>query len=1065
MGGRDGRGAIGWMARHRVAPNLLMLVLAFGGLFMTTRIKQEVFPSFEPNTVSVSVAYPGATPEQIEQGVVLPVEAAVQGIAGIRKMTATASEGSGSVVLELLEGVDKQQVYQEIQQAVDAIDIFPRDAEAPRVSMRAWQRDVMDLVVFGDASEHALRAAAEQIRDGLLQAPGVTAVELDGVRPLEIHIDIDEGRLRAHGLSFREVADIVARNALDRSAGRVRTGSGDLLLEVNERRDWASEFADVVVVSGARGALVRLGDIATLSEGFADSDRAAYFNGRRAVGLEVYRVAEQTPISVADAVYAALPGLVADLPPGIEVEVRDDNSQVYRDRLQLLLKNAFLGLLLVLALLSIFLEFKLAFWVTVGIPTSFLGAMLFLPWMGVSINMISLFAFIIALGIVVDDAIVAGENIYEYRQRGMGALAAAIRGAKDIAVPVTFSILTNIVAFLPLSFIPGWFGQLWGVVPLVVGTVFAISLIEALVILPAHLGHMKEGSRTRVGAKLHGAQQRFSRAYSRFIERRYGPLLRLSLQHRYLTLSLSVVLLLVVLAIPLSGRMGFELMPRVESDAASASATLPYGSSREQVARVREALVAAAERVIAEHGGERLSRGVYARSDETSVDVRAYLAPPGQRPLSTAEFSRHWRAATGELAGVESLSFAFDRGGPGGGASVSLLLSHRDTDTLRQASRALAEQLEGYAGVSDVDDGYAEGRPQWTFRLTESARALGLSADDIASQVRNAFYGAEAFKQLRGRNEVTVRVRLDRPARPSEAEVAGLMLRTPAGTYVPLAQVARIEPGRSLPQINREDGRRTLTVSANVTPAKDTSRVLAALEREVLPQLMRDYPGLSYARAGRQATAQDAMGSFKYTVGLALLAIYALLAIPFRSYVQPAIIMVAIPFGVVGAILGHLVMGYSLGLISVMGIIALGGVVVNDSLVMIDYANARRREGLSAFDAIAQAGVRRFRPIMLTTLTTFGGLAPMIFETSRQARFMIPMAISLGYGILFATAILLLLIPSLYMVVEDARRLLGQEEGEAAGGEGNLATRGRPIPGPRTDPRRRGSPQAAGRRG
>lgn len=1019
------------MTRHRVAPNLLMLVLIFGGLFMSTRIKQEVFPEFEPETVSVSVSYPGATPEQIEQGVVLPIESAVQSLDGIKKMNSVASEGSGSVVLELHEGVNKQQVYQEIQQAVDAIRTFPRDAETPRVSMRTWQRNVLDLMIYGDVPEETLRQAAEQLRDGLLQAPGVTDVELDGVRDMEIHIDIDEGKLRGYGLSFRQVADAVAANALDRSAGRVRTANGDLLLQVDERREWAREFADLVVVRGEAGALVRLGDIATLREGFADSNRAAYFNGKPAIGIDIYRVADQTPVSVSEAVRAALPGLIADLPPAIDYEVRNDRSEIYQDRLNLLLKNAFVGLLLVLVMLSLFLEFKLAFWVTMGIPTSFLGAMLFLPWMGVSINMISMFAFIIALGIVVDDAIVAGENIYEYRQRGMSMLKAAVRGAQDIAVPVTFSILTNIVAFLPLAFIPGWFGQIWAVVPLVVGSVFAISLVEALVVLPGHLGHIDTTSQTRLGGWLHGVQQRFSNGFSRFIEQRYGPFLRLAMHHRYLTLSLGLGLLIVVLAYPLSGRMGFMLMPRVESDAASAQAELPYGASQAQVAAVRDRLVTAAAEVIAANGGDRLGRGVYASTDETTVQVRAYLTPPGERPLSTAAVSRLWRQAAGEIAGVETLSFAFDHGGPGGGASLSMLLSHRDSETLRRASAALAEQLRGFASVSDVDDGYTEGKPQWSFKLTESARALGLTADDIASQVRNAFYGAEVFKQLRGRNEVTVRVRLDRPGLGSASDVAALMIRAPAGTYVPLAQVARIEQGRSLPQIRREDGRRTLTVTADVNPASESNRVLAALESDVLPALMADYPGLSYAMGGRQAAQQDAIGSFKYSVVLALLGIYALLAIPFRSYIQPAIIMVAIPFGAVGAILGHLLMSYSLSMISLMGIIALAGVVVNDSLVMIDYANARRREGVAAFDAIAMAGVRRFRPIMLTTLTTFGGLAPMIFETSRQARFMIPMAISLGYGILFATAILLLLIPCLYLAVEDlgglSRRAVGSQ--------------------------------------
>lgn len=1031
----DKRGAIAWMTEHRVAPNLLMLVLIVGGLFMTTRIKQEVFPPFEVDMINVSVAYPGASPEQIEQGIVLPIEAAVQSIAGIKSMTSTATEGSGAVSLELINGVDKQELYQEIQQAIDAITTFPRDAERPRVSTTAWQRNVMDIVLYGDVSEQALRVAAEQVRDGLLQAPGVSSVELSGVREYEIHIDVDEGRLRAAGLSFAELADIIADNAAERSAGSITTVGGDLLLQVDERRDWAAEFADIIVVEGEGGALLRLGDIASLREGFEDSDRAAYYNGFPAVGVDVFRVGDQTPIAVSEAVRAALPYVIKDLPPNIEYVIEDDNSEVYRDRLELLLENAFIGLVLVLVLLSLFLEFKLAFWVTVGIPTAFLGALLFLPGMGVSINMISMFAFIIALGIVVDDAIVAGENIYEYRQRGMGTLQAAIQGARDIAVPITFSVLTNIVAFLPLAFIPGWFGQIWAVIPLVVGTVFAISLVEALFIMPAHLAHTRSTPSTGLGGRLHALQQRFSNGFRDFVERRYSPFLRLTMRHRYLTISLALGLLLLCVAYAMSGRMGFMLMPRIESDTAFATVELPYGSSQQHIQAVQKRLVEAGQRVLAENGGEQLGSGIYSRLRDTELEVRLYLAPSNERPLSTTQVANLWREAAGELAGVESLSFSADRRGPGGGAGLSLRLSHRDTDVLNRAAADLAERLGTVAGVAETDDGYSEGNPRWNFRLTESARALGLTASDIASQVRNAFYGVEVLKQLRGSNEVAVRARLAQDELPTESEIASLLIRTPAGTYVPLNEVAVIEPGRSLPRIIREDGRRTLTVTAEVVPMDQINRVMATVQSEIMPQLMADYPGLSQSLGGRQRDMQDTLQSFLYTVTLALGIMYALLAIPFRSYIQPAIIMISIPFGAVGALLGHLLMGYSLSIISIMGMIALGGVVVNDALVMIDYANARRREGYRPFDAIALAGVRRFRPIMLTTLTTFGGLAPMIFETSRQARFMIPMAISLGFGILFATAILLLLIPSLYMLIEDLRALvLGKPETEARAG-------------------------------
>ncbi len=1013
-------GILAAIVEHRVAPNLMMLVLILGGLYMTTKITQEVFPDFQIDMIQVSVSYPNATPEEIEQGVVLPVEEAVRGLTGISKVTSVAQESSGQVVLELIEGADTQRVYQDVIRAVDGIRTFPDQAEEPEISYSGRRRDVLDVLIYGEAPEQSLREAAEQVRDRLLLAPGITQADLDKVRDYEIHIDISEERLRAHGLTLQEVANVVAASARDRSAGAVTTAGGEILLQVEERRSAAEEFRSIVIRAGEDGSLLRLEDVATISEGFSELvDEVQTFNGHRAIEVEVFRVGEETPIGVSEAVRALLPQIREGLPPALDVAIQSDASEVYSQRLELLMKNGFFGLLLVLLLLSAFLEFKLAFWVTVGIPTAFLGAFLFLPFMGVSINMISLFAFIIALGIVVDDAIVAGENIYEYRSRGIPLMDAAVQGARDIAVPILVSVATNILAFLPLAMIPGHFGQIWAVIPAVVGTVFLISLVEALVILPAHLAHIGRGSRTRIGQTLHELQQSFSRGFSNLISNVYGRALAVTLQWRYLTLATAVAILAVTLAYPMSGRMGFTLMPRVEGDTAEVTATLPLGVPQSEVERVRDILTRSAERVVRENGGDQLSEGVYASIEGNTVEARIYLTSPDQRPITTAEVARRWRAATGTLAGVESLRFDSDRGGPGGGAAVTVQLSHSNVDTLNRAAAVLGQRLGQLDGVTDVDDGYAPGKPRWNLHLTAAGRALGITADELATQVRNAFYGAEAFRLLRGANEVTVRVQLPPEDSRSEAAITGLMIRTSSGQYVPLDQVAVIERGLSLTRIKREDGRRVMPVSANVEPLALTNRVMATVESDLLPQLQRDFPGLSWGFGGRQESLQEAIGSFYGTVSLALLGIFALLALPFRSYVQPIIVMTAIPFGVVGAVLGHLIMGYSLSVISIMGIIALGGVVVNGSLVLIDYANRRQREGYSPLEAVQAAGVRRFRPIFLTTCTTFGGLAPMIFETSVQAKFMIPMAISLGYGILFSSALLLFVVPSLYMALED----------------------------------------------
>jgi multidrug efflux pump subunit AcrB len=1015
------------MARNSVTANLLMLVLLFGGLYMTTRIQQEVFPAFEMDRVTVNIAYPGATPEEVEQGVVLAVEEAVRSLDGIDEIRSTAAEGSARIALELLSGVDAQMVYQDVQQAVARITTLPEDTERPRITLDVHKHGVVDIQVYGDADEQSLYQAAQRVREALLQQPGITQVELEGARSLEVHIEIPEANLRAHNLTLNEVAQTVRAMAVDRAGGSIETRGGEILLRINERRQWAREFAALPLIQGEGGVLLRLGEIASVSEGFADSNRIAIFNGKRAIGVDVSRVGVQTPLGISKAVREALPTIRASLPPQIELDILRDRSEIYLQRLSLLLKNGFIGLALVLLLLSLFLEFKLAFWVTVGIPTAFLGALLFLPGIGVSINMVSLFAFIVALGIVVDDAIIAGENIYEYRQRGMGFLEASIRGAQDIAVPIGFSILTNIVAFLPILFVPGSFGKIWSVIPLVVSSVFLISWVEALFILPAHLAHVRDRRSTRWGEALHQRQQRFSLAFRHFVENLYGPFLRIAVHHRYLTVTCALALLAVVVSIPLSGRMGFILMPKVESDRADTRVTLPVGTPMVRVEAVRDRLLAALNKVISEHGGDELSKGVFALVDENTVSVRAYLQPPGQRPISTAEVTKLWRKAVGIIPGTESSRFESDRGGPGSGASISVELSHNDSTVLDQASSALAERLGQFSNVKDIDDGYTPGKKQFDFRLTAEARSLGLTSNEIGNQVRAAFYGAEALRQQRGNDEVKVLVRLPEAQRRRVYDLEQMLIRTPAGGYVPLAQVVEFKPGRAFTEINRRGGRRTVTVTANVVPISETARVLEAVKGELLPALLSDYPGLSYSFEGRQASLRDAVNSFFVSVSGALIVIFALLAVPFRSYTQPLIVMSAIPFGAVGAILGHLLMGYNLSMISVMGMIALGGVVVNDALVMINYANNLRREGMLAFEAMVAAGVRRFRPILLTTVTTFGGLAPMIFETSRQARFMIPMAISLGYGILFATAITLVLVPSLYIILEDVGRLTGRQ--------------------------------------
>jgi len=1031
-------GPIAWMAGHSVAANLVMLTCLIGGLLVaSTTIKKEVFPDIQLDMVEVMVPYPGASPEEVERGMLLAIEEAVIGLEGVSEVTSVASEGSGRVNIEALLGANLQKLKDDVQSGVDRIRTFPGDAEEPEVRLASRSRGVLELVIYGDASNRVLYELAERARDHLLQHPDITQVEVSGLPPLEISVEVSQENLRRYGLTLDDVARRLGAASVERPGGGLKTRSGEILVRVTERRDYGREFARLPIITTPDGSEVRLGEIATIRDGFEDSDRYMRFNGKPAVQLEVFRVGDQTPIQVADAVFSEMDAIRAELPPGMETTIYNDRSLNYRDRVNLLVKNGFFGLILVFITLGLFLEARLAFWVMMGIPISFLGSFLFLPSTGVTLNMMSLFAYIIALGIVVDDAIVVGENVYHYHQSGMPFLQAAIRGAREVTLPVTFSILTNCVAFLPMYFVPGTMGRIFRMIPIVVCIVFMISLVESLFILPAHLGHQKDRKRRGLTAWIHRGQQAFSRGFRSWIRCRYGAFLEMTLRHRAVTVSLAVCVLVVALAYALSGRMGFGLFPTVESDRSVATLVLPYGAPVERTEAVMQRLLDGARAVVEESGRPELVTGIIANvglgGGGHQGQMRVELVEPEIREtiMSTREFTDRWRRKVGEVPGVDVLRFADDFGGPGGrGMPVTVQLSHRSIEVLEQASRRLAEEISTYPLVRDVNDGFQAGKPQLDFTVTPAGKSLGLTATEIARQVRHAFYGAEALRQQRARSEIKVMVRLPEADRTTEQTLATLMVRPPAGTFVPLNEVAAFERGRAYTVINRRDGRRVIEVSADVMPRSRADEVLGDLRADGLPRLLQQYPGLSYSFEGHRADMRESIASLRVTFTLALLVIYAMLAIPFRSYVQPLVVMLSIPFGIVGAVVGHLIMGYDLSLISMFGIVALSGVVVNDSLVLIDFANRRRREdGMSARQAIHAAGVQRFRPVLLTTLTTFFGLAPMIFETSRQARFLIPMAISLGFGIVFATLITLVVVPALYMAIADLRRVvLGRDE-------------------------------------
>ena len=1086
------KGPIAWMARNSVAANLLMIILIVGrsdggqpnnaGIFSRTSRKIRV---------SVSVSYPGASPEEVERSIVQSIEENVRGISGVDEVTSVAREGSGIVTIDLIGGANRMKVYQDIKSAVDRITTFPEESEQPQVSLRDMDRSEIRFALYGDLSEGELRELGESVRNTLLGDPDITRVELNNIRDREVWVSVPTETLRKYGLTIPSIASAIASASVELPSGGLKTSAGELLVRVSDRRDWADEFAQIPIITTAEGVVVHLGDIAEVKDTFADTDRYTEINGKSAIELEVYRVGKQTPISVATATRKIIKQVTAQLPPDVKAMEMRCSADMFGQRARLLLKNGAMGLILVILLLGLFLETRLAWWVMLGIPISFLGSFLLLPQLGITINMISMFAFILALGIVVDDAIVVGENIYEHEQRGEPRLRAAILGAKEVAVPVTFSILTNIVTFIPLMMIEGTMGKFFRVMPIVVITTFVVSLFESLFVLPAHLGHHSTGfykllDRVRakswifgivafalIGAdllipklsgkpievtlfsrlgliilsllivtllhplgtwllnKIHHVQQGFSRSFTKWVEVTYGAFIEKVLPARYITVSIFMAILIIAGGILAGKRLSLIFMESVDADYAVVTAVLPYGSDVAKTRAVEEKLIAAAEKVKKEHGGNQLVTEISSSiggsfggvSGGHVVEIYAYLTDAKIRPISTQQFAQEWRKALGGTPpGVRNIQFESNRGGPGSGRNLSVELYHSDSETLEKAGQELAAMLENYTVVKDVSDGYTPGKVQFNVQVLPEGQALGLTSTEVARQLRGAFYGAEALRQQRGTDEVKVLVRLPEEEQNTEFDLENLLVKTPAGTDVPLSEIATVSRDRAYTSINRRNGKRSQTVSANIVPQRETARIIEAVNSELIPQLKEKYPGLSHGYEGHQAEQRDMMTSLKIGFAFALFIIYAMLAIPFKSYTQPLIVMLSIPFGVVGAIIGHLLHHYSLSMMSMMGIVALSGVVVNDSLVLIDYANRLRDRGYNPHDAVTQSAIRRFRPILLTTLTTFLGLMPMIFETSRQARFLIPMAISLGYGILFATFITLVLVPSLYMVIDDFHR-------------------------------------------
>jgi multidrug efflux pump subunit AcrB len=1096
------RRAIAWFAENHVAANLLMGVLVIGGLLTLPWITQKEMPDVEIEMITVSVEYRGAAPEEVEEGVCIRVEEELEGIEGIDKIRSTASEGRCVVVAELLSGADVNEALDDVKNRVDALDTLPEETEKPIISQVTLRRSVADIAVSGPLDERGLKVLGQRIRDEIAALPGVTQVELTNVRPYEVSIEVSERMLRRHGLTFDQVAQAVRRSSLDLPGGSVKTEGGEILLRTKGQAYWGPQFEEIVVLTRSDGTRITVAEVATVRDGFEDTDQQARFDGQPAVMVRVFRVGEQDVIDISDKVKAYVAEARARLPEGVALTIWRDSSRNLRARLDTLFRNGRVGLLLVIATLTLFLRPRLAFWVTLGVPIALLGALWTIPAFGITINSISTFAFIMVLGILVDDAVVVGENVYTHQQRGDAPLEGAVQGTQEVAIPVIFGVLTTVAAFSPLLFVPGVMGQILWVMGTTVMICLAYSLVESQLVLPAHLAHSRDrgpaaellligapalvlvawmlapslqafglllaaaaaalfalylsGRLDRLAAGTIGAQEAFGKALGRFSRGTYRRALEHTMEWRYVAVAVAIALLLWTAGVLASGRMYFSFFPPLEADYVSAQLTMPQGTPARVTAEAVAQIEAASRALGAELAVEFPEQdgglikhvqasvgeqpfGATAGSNPTNADrmsslgahlgeVTLELVPSEDRRIRTSEVASRWRELTGPVPDAVELLFSSSLFSIG--EAVNIQLQGPNVAELQRAAERLEAELTSYPGVIDIADSFRAGKKEIKLSILATAEMLGLTQRDLARQVRQAFYGEEAQRIQRGRDDVRVMVRYPIEERRSLGNLESMRLRAPDGTEVPFTTVARADLGRGFAAVRRSDRQRVVNVTADVDRTQTTANeVVAAMAEGPIPEILADYPGMSYRLEGIQREQNRSFGALLRWAVIALFAIYALLAVPLRSYLQPLVIMAVIPFGVVGAVGGHLIMGKSMAFMSVTGLVAASGVVVNASLVLVHWVNGRRAAGIPLTEAVVGAGVARFRPIVLTSLTTFLGLSPLMLERSVQAQFLVPMGISLAFGVLLASIITLLVVPSGYLIAEDLREWMTRIRG------------------------------------
>lgn len=1031
---------IRWFARNNIAANFVMFgILLYGIWSAIEKVPLEVQPTIRFKEVRVNVEYRGGSPEDVERAVVIPIESALEGLGGVKEISSRISAGSGEVRVTAKDDMDIDKLLDEVKSRVDAITTFPQEIEPPKLRVPDTVQffDVIKIAVTGDMDEADLVKAARRIRDDLIEMPGISQAAVQGETRQEIAIEADLARLRDFGLGFSDLSEAVRRSSIDLPAGQIQTDEGNLIIR-SKGQAYDKEQFESIVVRNLNGAEVLLRDVAKIGDGFEEQRKIMRFNGRPALLIEALRLQDENALDIAAKVKNYVATQRERFPEGINLYIWDDSSLELEGRLGTLLTSLAQGGLLVMIVLGLFLRPAIAFWVALGIPVSFAGGLIAMPFFGLSANIMTIFGFIIVIGIVVDDAIVTSENVYTKLRAGMAPLEAAVVGTQEIAVPVTFGAITTIVAFVPLMLFDGFYGNFTRQVPPIVAAVLITSLIESKLALPCHLKSIKVG-RTRMNP-VSRFQKSIADGLERFVDKVYHPSLKFAVEHRYATIACFVAMAMISLGIFRSGRLGFTSMPAIDKNRIIAEVRMPRDTAIEVTAERVGRVVAAVERLKQEFidpgTGKTLIEDVLTSTGGWSgwdgVDPRQgfvvlAVTDPGLRSEpgpKNSVIAKRWTEIVGELPDAQTFTVFSDRGGGfrGGGddlEAIEIELRGPASELRDQLAEEMEAVLESYQGIADASADVSRGQNELHVTLKPEGGALGLTQAELARQIRSAFFGDQAQRVQRGRDDIRVMVRLPLDQRQSLHTLDQLRIRTPDGGNAPFHSIAdaTFVPTRS--DIRRIDGAQVIEVQAS--PEDETVDVVA-IAKDIAPRLdaiLNPHPELSWRFDGYVAEHEETSQKTLYiAIGL-FVALYGLLAVPFKSMIQPFIVMLAIPFGIIGALAGHMIRDITPSFLSVFGILALAGVVVNDSIVLVDFINQRRAAGDSLYKAVVDSGARRFRPILLTSATTFAGLLPLILDDSVQNAMLVPMAVSLGFGLLFATVITLYLIPTSYLVMEE----------------------------------------------